>query len=157
MSDSHAWTPRGVVQTAGAETPRRSSSLRVLTAMGTAVHSTRSEDPFWDEWLPTTLIHVVSSRQRGQWYALAVDFDIAGTAPTEDEAKRNMGALVYTYLRACHEAGKSYEESQRPVPRPLLEHALAALGRALRHTPLRISRDERLPLPQAPSTIAHAT
>jgi hypothetical protein len=117
-------------------------------------------DAVVEAWLPDDLdFRVATKREREQWFALAVDFDITGTGATRAAAVRQMGELLSAYLAAYLVDGASFDEAIRPVPtsmrlRMRLESMLA---KAIRHIDghLPLSREDNYLLP-ASQLAAHA-
>jgi hypothetical protein len=113
-----------------------------------------------EAWLPDDLdFRVATKREREQWFALAVDFDITGTGATRAAAVRQMGDLLSAYLAAYLVDGASFDEAIRPVPasmrlRMRLESALAKTIRRLDGR-LPLSREDNYLLPTS-QLAAHA-
>jgi hypothetical protein len=57
--------------------------------------------------------------EHGQWFALAMDFDITGQGITRQAAVHQMGQLLGAYLVAYFEEGASFSDALRPVPLPM--------------------------------------
>jgi hypothetical protein len=87
-----------------------------------------------EAWLPDDFdFRVATRRERGEWFAIAVDFDVTGKGPTRTSAVRQMSDLLSIYLAAYLIDGVSFEDTVRPVPARLRLRIQveSALGRAL--------------------------
>jgi len=92
-------------------------------------------------WLPDDFeITVAVKREHDQWYALLMEFDIAGCAGTRAEAVRQVFELLTAYLHGYFAEGAAFEDAIRPIPRRLrTQIALESkLARTLRRTALRL-------------------
>jgi hypothetical protein len=93
-----------------------------------------------EAWLPDDFdFRVATRREQGEWFALAVDFDVTGKGPTRSAAVRQMSDLLSIYLAAYLIDDASFMDTVRPVPARLrlriqVESALGrALGGVIRH------------------------
>ena len=59
---------------------------------------------------------VFTQRRESSWFAICVEFDIAGTGPTEASALREMDELVCDYLNNSLAEGLPYDAVQRRLP-----------------------------------------
>jgi len=78
-----------------------------------------SKDDFL-AWLPDgghTMIAL--KRERDHWSALFMEFNIAGTGNTAEEALREAKKLFWGYLQYCFMDGRTFAEARRPIPRRL--------------------------------------
>jgi hypothetical protein len=84
-----------------------------------AVRPEFSEDAF-RAWLPANGKTFVGIKRDGdQWYAVFLEFNIAGTGASQREAVKDATRLLATHLVYSFTTGKTFEESRRPVPRRL--------------------------------------
>jgi hypothetical protein len=109
-----------------------------------------------EAWLPDDFdFRVATRREHGEWFALAVDFDVTGKGPTRSAAVRQMSELLGIYLAAYLIDGARFTDTVRPVPARLrlriqVEDALGrALGRLIRHMDgsLSLARENNYILP----------
>ena len=77
--------------------------------------SSEARDRFL-EWLDDPFLRVAFTHRHGQWYALAMDFNVASAGDTELAAFRDLAGLVEAYLRDSHDRGRTYQQSVRRVP-----------------------------------------
>lgn len=83
------------------------------------------------DWLPAGEgVGVVSMHdpREGAWYAVVLEFNIAGTGSTEREALQEMFDLLTVYLLSFVNDGRDYEDAIRRVPLPRRAHYLARVG-----------------------------
>lgn len=71
----------------------------------------------FNEWVAGVQIRTTVGTQRGQWYAVATDFSIAGMGDTRERACEDLAALVESYLRSFHDQGQNTELSWQPLGR----------------------------------------
>lgn len=118
-----------------------------------------------EEWLPGDFdFRVATKCEEGDWFALALDFDVTGKGSTRAAAIRQMGELLAIYLAAYFADGASFESTVRPVPASLrfriqVESALGHLIlRPLAALPLSrsLSREDNYILPVSEVAV-HAT
>lgn len=91
----------------------------------------RLVDEFF-EWAGDALPYRVAfKREDGQWFALAVDYDITGRGQTLREAFDELLELVAVYLIAYYREGSSPVDAVRRVPLALRAkiHATSAVAR----------------------------
>ena len=68
------------------------------------------------EWLPKGHTMVAITEDRGRSYALFVEFNIAGTGATEEEALADASQLLTAYLQYSFMEGRSFAAARKPVP-----------------------------------------
>ncbi|HTW43135.1 MAG TPA: hypothetical protein VMD79_12550 [Solirubrobacteraceae bacterium] len=89
-----------------------------------------------EAWLPDDFdFRVATKRERGEWFALAVDFDVTGKGASRAAAVRQMGELLALYLAAHLMDGDTFNDAIRPIPTRLRFRIQieSALGRVMRH------------------------
>ena len=98
-----------------------------------------------------------SLRDDSQWYAVAENFNVAGTGQTPDAAVENLTGLLDAYLWHYFEGGRAFEDAVRPVPRRLRAwiRLSSTLNRLFRRVwPPRFPREQRIDLPSASHSVA---
>jgi hypothetical protein len=103
-------------------------------------------------WFPDDFdVRVATKRENGEWFALAVDFDITGKGATRSTALRQMVDLLSLYLAAYLVDNADFSDTLRPVPARLRLRLQAedALGRLTRHIggKLSLARENNYILP----------
>lgn len=118
-----------------------------------------------EAWLPDDFDFRVATRcEEGDWFALAIDFDVTGKGNSRGAAVRQMGELLAIYLATYFADGADFAETVRPVPASLrlriqVESALGHLIlRRLAALPLSrsLSREDNYILPVSEVAV-HAT
>jgi hypothetical protein len=103
-------------------------------------------------WIPDDFdFRVATKRIDGEWFALAVDFDITGKGVTRAAAVRQMAELLGLYLAAYLVDGVEFYGAVRPVPsrmrfRIQMESAVGRLISRL-NSSLSLSRENNYILP----------
>lgn len=99
-------------------------------------------------WVPETFAwRTAIKREHGQWFVLAVDFDITGRGDTIEEASKELDELLGHYLVSYFKDGEPFEAAVRPIPRRMRMqiHIWTLMVKPL----LWLSRDpDHLPLPR---------
>jgi len=73
-----------------------------------------------EQWVPPTFAwRVAWKTEGGQWFALAMDFDIVGRGDSPEAAEDEMFGLLGAYLATHLEQGKPFSEAVRRVPKNL--------------------------------------
>jgi len=103
-------------------------------------------------WVPDDFdLRVATKRENGEWFALAVDFDITGKGTTRATAVRQMADLLSLYLAAYVMENADFSATLRPIPVRLRLRIQAedALWRLTRHigAKLSLSRENNYILP----------
>jgi predicted RNase H-like HicB family nuclease len=80
-----------------------------------AERHTFSEADFLD-WLDETSTPALISTSHDRYYAFCVEFGVAGTGATEDEAVRDATSLLMRYLTASFSEGRAYRDSKKSPP-----------------------------------------
>jgi predicted RNase H-like HicB family nuclease len=113
-----------------------------------------------EAWLPDDFdFRVATKREDGEWFALAVDFDVTGKGATRSAAVRQMGELLGLYLATYLIDNASFTDAVRPVPTRMRLRIQAedAVSRIMRHVDGKIplSRENNYILPVS-EVAAHA-
>jgi hypothetical protein len=113
-----------------------------------------------EAWIPDDFdFRVATKREEGEWFALAVDFDVTGKGPTRGAAVRQMGDLLGLYLAAYLVEGARFSDAVRPVPARMRLRIQAedAISRAVRQVggKIPLSRENNYLLPLS-EVAAHA-
>jgi hypothetical protein len=76
------------------------------------------EDQFL-AWLDEDSTPALISESHGRYYAYCVEFGIAGSGATKDEALSDAVGLLMRYLIVCFSEDRPYRESKKSVPASL--------------------------------------
>jgi hypothetical protein len=68
-------------------------------------------------WLGETSTPALISSKHDRYYAFCVEFGIAGSGRTRDEAVRDAAGLLIRYLVLSYSEGRAYEDSKKAPPR----------------------------------------
>jgi hypothetical protein len=103
-------------------------------------------------WIPDDFdLRVATKHENGEWFALAVDFDITGKSASRAAAVRQMADLLSLYLAAYVVDNADFSATLRPIPARLRLRIQAedALSRLTRHIGgrLSLSRENNYILP----------
>lgn len=113
-----------------------------------------------EAWIPDDFdLRVATKRENGEWFALAVDFDVTGKGSTRQAAVRQMGDLIGLYLAAYFVDHEAFASAIRPVPlqmrfRIQAEDFVSRLVRRI-DAGVRLSREDNYILPVS-DVAAHA-
>jgi hypothetical protein len=81
-------------------------------------HSGELSANAFTEWLPGEIeIRIGLERQHDRWYALMLDYNVAGMGHTQREAVADAARLLVRHLALSCEKGLTFPEAARPVPR----------------------------------------
>lgn len=113
-----------------------------------------------EAWIPDDFdLRVATKREHGEWFALAVDFDITGKGATRATAVRQMADLLGLYLAAYLIDDVDFSNTLRPVPTRMRLRIQTedAIGRLTRHIngKVPLSRENNYLLPVS-EVAAHA-
>jgi len=89
-----------------------------------AMPSSAGDKPFSKDdflaWLPDSGHTTIAiKREHDQWSALFMEFNIAGTGSTAEEALREAKKLFLGYLQYCFMDGRTFAQARRPIPKRL--------------------------------------
>lgn len=62
------------------------------------------------------LIHILVTREDGEWLAHALEFDLMAASATDEDAVREICDMIDAYFEACADRGLSLSEARRPAP-----------------------------------------
>lgn len=107
----------------------------------------RSASEFTD-WLPGEIeIRIGLEKQHDRWYALMLDYNIAGMGHTQREAVADAARLLVRHLALACDQGLTFPEAARPVPShvenayhstgSVWRRARRSTGRRMKKRPLR--------------------
>jgi hypothetical protein len=113
-----------------------------------------------EAWIPDDFeFRVATKHEHGEWFALAVDFDVTGKGSTRGAALRQMCELLGLYLAAYLMDEVPFHDALRPVPARLRLRIQTedALSRVTRHIygSLPLARENNFILPVS-EVAAHA-
>jgi hypothetical protein len=80
-------------------------------------------------WLDETSTPALISTGHDQYYALCVEFGIAGSGATKDEAIEDAVNLLMRYLAVSYSEGRSYRDSKKAPPARVRLRSWYLLGR----------------------------
>lgn len=67
-------------------------------------------------WLDETSTRALISEDRGRFYAHCIEFGVAGSGATKEEAIEDATALLVRYLVVSYSEGRSYRETKKSPP-----------------------------------------
>jgi hypothetical protein len=87
------------------------------------------------------VLRVAVKCERGQWFALLMDFDITGTGSGPGDAVRDSFGLLGAYLEDYYEEGAVFADALRPIPKRLRARIRfeSTIAHAIRHVASRSS------------------
>jgi hypothetical protein len=126
-------------------------------APSTASGSTHTYREALSSWVPDDLeVRVATQRRHGQWYALAVDYNIVGQGETKRTAIEQLFGLLAMYWAVHFKRGTAFEDTRRPTRRRT--KLAIALGTVLstlaRRAPESVPRENLYQPP--PDALTHA-
>jgi predicted RNase H-like HicB family nuclease len=71
------------------------------------------------EWLDETNTPALVSFDHDRYYAFCVEFGVAGSGTSTDEAVRDATELLMKYLAVSFSEGRSYRESKKSPPKQI--------------------------------------
>lgn len=67
------------------------------------------------------LIHILVTREDGEWVAHALEFDLMAGGDSQEHALGEICDMIEAYFEACAEDGLTLEEAKRPAPKEYFE------------------------------------
>lgn len=80
-------------------------------------HSQLTDENAFHEWLAKSRypFRAAIKRKHGQYYMLALDFNVAGAGRTRRDAQHDLTRLLRAYLQSYFREGRPLEDAVRPV------------------------------------------
>lgn len=80
-------------------------------------HSQLTDENAFHEWLAKSRypFRAAIKRKHGQYYMLAIDFNVAGAGRTRSEAQRDLARLLQAYFQSYFKEGRPLQDAVRPV------------------------------------------